>query len=37
MPNKRFSAEQVVTLLRQIDLLMVQDSPAATEGQAGRK
>ena len=27
MPKKRFSAEQIVTLLRQIEVLMVQDKP----------
>ncbi len=28
MPKKRFSAEQIVTLLRQIEVLMAQGNPA---------
>ena len=28
MPKKRFSAEQIVTLLRQIEVLMAQRKPA---------
>jgi len=28
MPKKRFSAEQIVTLLRQIEVLMAQGKPA---------
>jgi putative transposase len=28
MPKKRFSAEQIVTLLRQIEVSMAQDKPA---------
>ena len=29
MPKKRFSAEQIVTLLRQIEVLMAQSKSAA--------
>ena len=29
MPKKRFSAEQIVTLLRQIEVLMAQGKPTA--------
>jgi len=29
MPKKRFSAEQIVTLLRQIDVSMAQGKPTA--------